>query len=1319
MADYDLGTAHGKIRVDYDDKGFKSADKDMVTLAERAKSMIRVTAGLRNKWGKDFGQMTEATTELVTALGVVSGALAFTTGMLARTGMGMNGLRGGMNIVSSLSLAMGGVPEGAEGFPTVIKNIIRMAAAIAFFRTSMFLLAGLAMRFRGLRFAAPLLRGLGSSIFALSGPLQMISGLALDVAFAIREFRLVKQIAKWVLLATGGFAALGGVIWVVAGLAQAVADLSGLVGLLPGLVVAAGIAFGVAKLAMSGFMDAIKSGDVSKLPKEMADTVRAVRSFEGAWNEVKTAVQDSFFKGLGEQIKQVGGIYMPILKKGLSGVAGGFNLAANEVANYLKTSGAQTQVTQAISMTEKIVRNLAAAVAPLVAAFLDVASVGLGVFTQLTDGAGKSAQGFADMVREAKNSGALYMWIQRGVQALKDLWTFAKAVGRTLKVIFAGINGGDGKTFLATLADGALKMEAFFKSAEGQKMLQLFGDAIRKAVENLGKLGDVFSSHVIPVLEKFVPLLQAMSDAVVGGLVAGIKQVAPVFDFLATVLAPIAPLLGFILKGMVATAVFLMGLMIAAKIAGAAFLILNSGLRAVRGAFMIAGFAARLFTGRLTAGERAVFRFAWALIKAIGRGIKTWIIGLFSGIWANTVWLASVIRTAVVTAATWLWMKIQLVALWIMIKVQALAAAIWVRIVWIAQTIWTRAQLIALWIAIRVGIFASWAWLKIQAAASAAWVALSWLASQIALRVQLVALWLAIRIGIFLHWAWLKIQAGIAAAQVALSWLISQIALRTQLVLLWLMIRIQIMAHWVFLKIQAAIAAAQVGLAWLASTIATRASLIALWLMIRIQMIAGWVVLKIQAAIAAAQVGLAWLASTIALRAQLVALWILIRVQMMAQWIMLKIQAALAAIQVGIAWIISTISTTATIVGAWIAARIALAIAWLSMAASAMAGAAAVALAWIIANLPLVLFIAAIAAVVALVIIFWDQIVAAFRAGADWIAGVWQTVTGYFNSAMAAIGAALAPFQGLIDFVLLPLNVAMDVIRTIIEVIKAIFSGNFDQIGQILRNAGTNILNTIKNAMTGMGSAVSSGISTVLGWFGGLPGRAMAALGNLAGTFARAGISMITGIVNGLSSAAGRVISFLMDLGRRALNSILSFFGIASPSKVFHWIGEMLGKGWINGLRSMREKVANEAGKMATGVKDAVAGPVAAAQEILSGMARGVKMFEDFTFKGMSDNVGNYNDALVDAMKKSGIKDPKMFLESYIKSANAAGTAAPIAPPKWDPYARAKGGDGATAPQDFSGMSVTIDAQSVAELNGVVEFFDKVQQKARAGKASD
>jgi hypothetical protein len=61
--------------------------------------------------------------------------------------------------------------------------------------------------------------------------------------------------------------------------------------------------------------------------------------------------------------------------------------------------------------------------------------------------------------------------------------------------------------------------------------------------------------------------------------------------------------------------------------------------------------------------------------------------------------------------------------------------------------------------------------------------------------------------------------------------------------------------------------------------------------------------------------------------------------------------------------------------------------------------------------------------------------------------------------------------------------------------------------------------------------------------------------------------------------------------------------------------------------------------------------------------------------------------------------------------------AAMIGAPAWSTFAP-RGGDGAKAADIYTIESVTIDAKTVAEMQGVSDFFDKVQQTARAGKAT-
>ena len=70
------------------------------------------------------------------------------------------------------------------------------------------------------------------------------------------------------------------------------------------------------------------------------------------------------------------------------------------------------------------------------------------------------------------------------------------------------------------------------------------------------------------------------------------------------------------------------------------------------------------------------------------------------------------------------------------------------------------------------------------------------------------------------------------------------------------------------------------------------------------------------------------------------------------------------------------------------------------------------------------------------------------------------------------------------------------------------------------------------------------------------------------------GRNLIEGIGNGISNATSWLIGKIKTLCNNSLNAIKNFFGIASPSKKFKWIGEMCVEGMEEGFEDM-DSVAN------------------------------------------------------------------------------------------------------------------------------------------------
>lgn len=185
----------------------------------------------------------------------------------------------------------------------------------------------------------------------------------------------------------------------------------------------------------------------------------------------------------------------------------------------------------------------------------------------------------------------------------------------------------------------------------------------------------------------------------------------------------------------------------------------------------------------------------------------------------------------------------------------------------------------------------------------------------------------------------------------------------------------------------------------------------------------------------------------------------------------------------GTAWIgtaATAVATAATTAFAWVSS-------WVLMAASALASAASMAAAWLLSIWPIALIIAAVAGLVALIIIYWDEIKAwtikIFNAVWNWLKGLWDDIVGLFNWAVGMV--------------------------------KTIFF-NFTPLGIIIKNWGA-ITGWISKQWRGIGNTISTWVGRIKGFFSG----------------------MWDGVVSGLKWALNGIIGLLND-GIYGVNVLIS-----------------------------------------------------------------------------------------------------------------------------------------------------------------------------------
>jgi len=176
--------------------------------------------------------------------------------------------------------------------------------------------------------------------------------------------------------------------------------------LVPGALASMGAAFATVKVGLSGFADAVKSGDLSKLAPQAQATAKAFRDLAPAATELRKSVQDALFKDLAPQIKELGVKTLPVVKTGLTGIAQALNPVAVNFAKMLSTAEATTALKTIFADTKTSLDGIGPAAANVGLAFLKLAAFGTKYFAGLGTGLTSLSQAFKDFVERGIASGS-------------------------------------------------------------------------------------------------------------------------------------------------------------------------------------------------------------------------------------------------------------------------------------------------------------------------------------------------------------------------------------------------------------------------------------------------------------------------------------------------------------------------------------------------------------------------------------------------------------------------------------------------------------------------------------------------------------------------------------------------------------------------------------------------------------------------------------------------------------------------------------------------------------------------------------------------
>ena len=237
---------------------------------------------------------------------------------------------------------------------------------------------------------------------------------------------------------------------------------------------------------------------------------------------------------------------------------------------------------------------------------------------------------------------------------------------------------------------------------------------------------------------------------------------------------------------------------------------------------------------------------------------------------------------------------------------------------------------------------------------------------------------------------------------------------------------------------------------------------------------------------------------------------------------------------------------------------------------------------------------------IGIIISNWEEIKAFFGK-------VWEGIKEIFSNAL----------QWIVDYVRGRFELAQNVINAVWGAIGKLFSSVWDSIKNIFQksleaitgyiqsrfeaasNMIKNIWNAIKDFMFSIWDNIKSGvtqradalrqsvidvITRALQWIRDLPRQAV-----------QWGMDIIRGLINGIKNMAGALGGAIKGVAQKAVNSVKSFLGVKSPSKLFEDIGVNIGEGLEHGVAKMQDKVSSAINALAAPQMDGMGGQVALA----------------------------------------------------------------------------------------------------------------------------
>ncbi|MBS1692572.1 MAG: hypothetical protein JST91_10145 [Actinobacteria bacterium] len=347
-------------------------------------------------------------------------------------------------------------------------------------------------------------------------------------------------------LGLGSLPAIATALTSVAGAIQQVTQ-AGLV--LPGVFAGGAASIGTFALGLSGMSDALTAVNeaadgtpeaIEKANKALAglapnarDVVTTLADLKPAFDGLRGTVQQNLFAGISQSIKTLADNDLPVLQKGLGGIATAWNGTLKQLGTSLGSDSSKGLLDRILGNTADAQNGFTKAIDPLINGIGTLAAAGTDALPRIADGLTDVAKRFETFITAADQDGRLDKWINDGLDGLTNLGNILLNLGTTFTAITKAAGGGDG--LLGTLEKGTKALSDFLNSDAGQEKLRQFfkegRDQLDKWLPVLENLATTFGSVYNAAKEWTDALLPALNGVltVLNSIPGGVETVATAF----------------------------------------------------------------------------------------------------------------------------------------------------------------------------------------------------------------------------------------------------------------------------------------------------------------------------------------------------------------------------------------------------------------------------------------------------------------------------------------------------------------------------------------------------------------------------------------------------------------------------------------------------------------------------------------------------------------------------------------------------------------------------------------------------------------------